>query len=228
LDIKFDLNKSLYLRDPQDTELGKKIIGEGILLLDNIGFESFNFKKLANQISSTEKTIYRYFENKHFFLLFIASWYWEWVYYLIQINIKNVTKPDRKLKIAIRNLVLATTENPMNKYINENVLHKVVIKEGGKAYHICTVDEENKAGLFFSYKHLVKLVADIIEEVNPAFEYNLSLSSNLFEMANNQIYFAEHLPKLTSLTAGEKLNEDLIEMLCLFSLRILGKSEELI
>jgi len=133
LDIKFDLNKSLYLRDPQDTELGKKIIGEGILLLDNIGFESFNFKKLANQISSTEKTIYRYFENKHFFLLFIASWYWEWVYYLIQINIKNVTKPDRKLKIAIRNLVLATTENPMNKYINENVLHKVVIKEGGKA-----------------------------------------------------------------------------------------------
>jgi len=74
----------------------------------------------------------------------------------------------------------------------------------------------------------VKLVADIIEEVNPAFEYNLSLSSNLFEMANNQIYFAEHLPKLTSLTAGEKLNEDLIEMLCLFSLRILGKSEELI
>jgi hypothetical protein len=143
------------------------------------------------------------------------------VRYLIGINIKNVTNPEKKLEIAISNLVNATSENPMNKYINENTLHKVVIKEGGKAYHINDIDDENKAGLFYAYKSLVKLMADIILEIKPDFKYSKSLSSNLFEMANNQIYFAEHLPRLSSLKKGKRLNEDLIEMLMHFQSKIL-------
>ncbi len=222
MDIKFDLNKHLYNRDPQETELGRKIIGSSIILIDEIGFESFTFKKLAKLIGSTEKSIYRYFENKHFLLLFLTTWYWEWVKYLININVKNITDPKKKLEIAITNLVNATSENPMNKYINENILHQVVIKEGGKAYHINGIDDENKVGLFYAYKSLVKLVSDIIEEVNPDFPYSCSLSSNIFEMANNQIYFAEHLPLLSSLKKGKKLNDKLIEMLLHFSDKLLS------
>ena len=222
MDIKFEINDSMFNRDPQETELGKKILEHSILLIDEIGFESFTFKKLAQKIGSAEKSVYRYFENKHMLLLFITSWYWEWVHYLIYINIKNVEDPERKLKIAITNLVEATSENPMNKYINENVLHQVIIKEGGKAYHVKDIDQENKAGLFLSYKTLVKLVSSIISEVNPDFAYSTSLASNLFEMANNQIYFAEHLPKLTSLKCTKKQNEDLITMLNLFSTKILA------
>jgi hypothetical protein len=120
-------------------------------------------------------------------------------------------------------LVKATAENPGNKYINENLLHKVVIQEGGKAYHIRGVDDENKAGMFLSYKNLVKLVSDIILEIDPKFKYSESLSSNLFEMANNQIYFAEHLPKLTSVSKGEKMDENLIDMLWFFSAKILDQ-----
>jgi len=222
IDIKFEINKSMFNRDPQETELGKKILEHSILMIDEIGFEAFTFRKLALRISSAEKSIYRYFENKHFLLLFLTSWYWEWVRYLIYINIKNITDPSRKLEIAISNLVKATSENPMNKYINENVLHKVVINEGGKAYHIKSIDEENKAGLFHSYKTLVKLVSDIILEINPEFEYSTSLASNLFEMSNNQIYFAEHLPKLTSLKCTVKQNDDLIAMLNFFSSKLLA------
>lgn len=222
MDIKFDLNASLFLKDPQDTDLGRRIIEQSILLLDRIGFEAFTFKKLAKEIGSAEKSIYRYFDNKHFLLLFLTSWYWEWVHYLIDINIKNIEDPSKKLKVAIINLVNATSENPMNKYINENLLHRVVITEGGKAYHIKEIDSENKAGLFHSYKSLVKVVADIIAEIKPDFIYSKSLSSNLFEMANNQIYFAEHLPKLTSLKSGKKQNEKLIEMLSLFANKILA------
>ncbi len=223
MEIRFDLCASLSLRDPQETELGRKIIENSIVLIDSIGFESFTFKKLAVQIGSTEKSIYRYFENKHFLLLFLTSWYWEWVKYLIEINIKNIESAPRKLKIAIQNLVTATAENPGNKYINENLLHRLVVQEGGKAYHIYGVDDENKAGMFLSYKKLVKLVADIILEIDPKFKYSLSLSSNLFEMANNQIFFAEHLPKLSSVASGKKMNTNLIDMLWYFSAKILNQ-----
>lgn len=223
IDIKFDINKSMFNRDPQETELGKKILEHSILMIDDIGFEAFTFRKLALKIGSAEKSIYRYFENKHLLLLFLTSWYWEWVHYLIYINLKNITDPNKKLKIAISNLVKATSENPMNTYINENVLHKVVIKEGGKSYHIKGVDEENKAGLFLSYKTLVKLIAEIIEEINPDFTYSTSLASNLFEMSNHQIYFAEHLPKLTSLKQSINQNDDLIIMLEYFAKKLLEK-----
>jgi len=222
MEIKFELNESLFHRDPQDTELGKKILSNSILLIDDIGFESFTFKKLALQINSTEKSIYRYFENKHFLLLFLSSWYWEWVHYLIKINIKNIENPQRKLEIAINNMVKATSENPMTKYINENKLHQVIIKESGKAYHVHAIDEENKAGLFYSYKSLVKLLADIICEIKPKFKYSASLSSNLFEMSNNQIYFVEHMPKMTSLKKGKKQDEDLIKMMLFMSKKVLS------
>jgi len=212
----------MFNKDPQETELGKKILEHSILMINEIGFEAFTFRKLALKIGSAEKSIYRYFDNKHLLLLFLTSWYWEWVRYLIFINIKNITDPKRKLEIAISNIVLATSENPMNQYINENVLHKVVINEGGKAYHIKAIDEENKAGLFLSYKTLIKLVSDIITEVNPNFKYSTSLASNLFEMSNNQIYFAEHLPKLSSLKDCDQLNQNLIEMLNHFSEKLLS------
>ena len=223
MEIKFDFNTSLYYKDPQQTELGKRIIEQSVILIDSIGFESFTFKKLAIEIGSTEKSVYRYFENKHHLLLFLTSWYWEWVHYLIEINIKNIETPRKKLQIAIHTLVIATAENLKNKYINESLLHKVVIKEGGKAYHINEVDDEHKAGMFLSYNGLVKLVSSIIKEIDPEFPYAASLSSNIFEMANNQIYFAEHLPQITSLKSGKKMNEDLIEMLTHFAERILSE-----
>jgi len=100
--------------------------------------------------------------------------------------------------------------------------NKVIINEVGKAYHICEIDEENKAGLFLSYKKLVKLVANIITDINPNFKYSHSCASNLFEMANNQIYFTEHLPQLSSIKKGKNQNEDLIAMLTMFATRIIG------
>ena len=108
MEIKFNLNKRLFLKDPQDSELGKKMIEHSIILFDKLGFEAFTFKKLAKAINSTEKSIYRYFENKHFMLLFLSSWYWEWVKYLIEINSRNIDDPERKLKIAIQNTYYAT------------------------------------------------------------------------------------------------------------------------
>ena len=65
LQLQIKMNEKLFVRNPEQTELGRKIIQFGIQLIQENGFESFTFKKLAEEIGSTEAGIYRYFENKH-------------------------------------------------------------------------------------------------------------------------------------------------------------------
>ena len=55
--LQLKMNEKLFLRDPEQTELGKKIIRHGIQLIDRYGFELFTFKKLAEDIGTTEAGI---------------------------------------------------------------------------------------------------------------------------------------------------------------------------
>lgn len=221
VELKIPLNKGLYLKEPQDSKLGRKIIQHSILWIEKNGFEAFTFKKLAKEIDSTEASVYRYFENKHLLLLYLVNWYWEWVNYLIQINIRNVEAPRKKLEIIIHSMVSAAEENPSVSFVNESKLHKIVISEGGKAYHTKSVDEENSKGFFVSYKTLAKSVADVILEINPDFQYPFGLATNLFEMSNNHIYFAEHLPKLTDISIEKGNKEEVEKMLNFFTNKLL-------
>ena len=65
LKINIVIDSSLYLKDPESSVLGKKIVGKGIEMMEEIGYESFTFKKLGEKIGSNESSIYRYFESKH-------------------------------------------------------------------------------------------------------------------------------------------------------------------
>ena len=220
--IKITLNEGLYLREPQDSALGKKILEHSILLINKIGFEAFTFKKLAAEINSTEASIYRYYENKHLLLLYLVSWYWEWVNYLIIINTRNIEDPRRKLQIIINSFVSASKENPEVSYINESALHDVVISEGIKAYHTKEVDKENAKGFFLNYKNLAILVSEVISEINPDFQYPYALATNLFEMSNNHIYFAKHLPRLTDVSVKENEFDEVEKMLNYFADKLLS------
>ena len=219
--IKITLNQELYLRDPQGTSLGQNIIKHSILLIDEIGFEAFTFKKLASKMSSTEASVYRYFENKHMLLLYLVSWFWEWVSYLIDIHTNNISDPSQKLKIIISTLVYASKDNPAIEYVNESVLHRIIISEGSKTYHTKSVDEENKVGLFLNYKDLVQKVSIVILDINPKFPYPKALASNLFEMANNHIYFAQHLPRLTDVEVIEDNFDEVEKMLQHFAFALI-------
>ncbi len=221
--IKINLNNKLYLRDPQDTTLGQNIIKHSILLIDEIGFEAFTFKKLAHKMSSTEASVYRYFENKHLLLLYLVSWYWEWVSYLIDINTMNIKSVTDKLDIIIDTLVYAHKENPAIDYVNESVLHRVIIAEGTKAYYTKEVDKENTEGFFQNYKLLCEKVAKVISEVNSDFPYPRALASNLFEMANSQSYFAIHLPRLTDVKVKNDNYNEVKEMLMFYTKTLLTK-----
>lgn len=219
--IKFTLNEGLYIRDPQDTLLGQSILKESILLIDEIGFEAFTFKKLSERMDSTEASVYRYFKNKHYLLIYLVSWYWEWVSYLIDISTFNIVDPKQKLHIIISNIVNASIDNPAIDYVNENILHRIVISDGIKTYHTKGVDEDNKVGFFLDYKRLVEKVAGVISEINPDFPYPHTMASNLFEMANNQIYFAQHLPRLTDLKLENDDFDAVVKMLEFFVFKVL-------
>lgn len=200
LKLNFKLPEKLYLKDPQESEYGKRLLTHAIELLDELGFESFTFKKLGTKMESSEVSIYRYFENKHLLLLYLNSWYCEWVAYQIDMRTMNISDSREKLKIAIHCMINANLESKLTDYINESLLFQVIMKESSKTYHISEVDTENKYGLFLPYKELIGKLAVIIEEMNPKFKYSKSLASTLYEMINNQIFYAEHLPRLTSLS----------------------------
>jgi AcrR family transcriptional regulator len=211
--IQIKLNSNLFLRDPQETKLGKKIIQFSILLIEKLGFEKFTFKKLASEIHSTEASIYRYFKNKHELLIYLVSWYWEWMKFQIDYNTMNIDDVDKKLKIVLSVLVESSQTNPAIGYVDENLLHNIVVSESSKAYHTKTVDKENTDGYFTNYKELCECISNILLEKNPNYHYPHALASSLIELANNNIYFAEHLPSLTDVKIKEGSLEDIKRLL---------------
>lgn len=193
------INPSLYSKDPQSSKLGQKIIEYSVLLIDEIGLDHFTFKKLAKKINSAEASIYRYFENKHQLFVYLLNWYWEWMIIRIELNTLNLNSSAEKLKVALDVIVDTAQKNTAVEFVDEEILHRIVVTEGSKGYRHKYVDDENKEGYFLAYKRLCKKISDIILENNPDFQYPRALASMLIESANNNIYFAKHLPRLTDI-----------------------------
>lgn len=197
IQLQIKMNEKLFLRNPDQTELGKKIMLHSIQLIHKSGFESFTFKKLAEDIGTTEAGIYRYFENKHRLLIYITAWYWSWLEYRVVFNTSNIKDPIVKLKKAIQLLATTVEDDIRTSYVNESILHQIIIAEGTKAYLTKHVSEDNKDQLFKPYKDLCAKIGDIIMECNPKYKYPKSLSSTIIEMAHFQNYFMNNLPSLT-------------------------------
>ncbi len=195
--LQIKMNEKLFLRDPEQTELGRKIIQHSIRLVHENGFELFTFKKLAEEIESTEAGIYRYFENKHRLLIYIIAWHWNWLQYRVHFNTNNIKDPAVKLKKVIQLLATTVVDDDKTLFVNEDLLHQIVISEGSKAYLTKHVTEDNKEQLFKPYKDLCALIAGIILEYNPKYKYPRSLATTIIEMAHFQIFFMNNLPSLT-------------------------------
>ncbi|MDN5212319.1 TetR/AcrR family transcriptional regulator [Fulvivirgaceae bacterium BMA12] len=224
ISVQITIDENLFLKDPQESKLGKKAIKEGISLLDEIGLEAFTFKKLATRMGSTEATIYRYFENKHLFLVYLLSWYWEWMRFRIDFNSMNIVDPHEKIKIVIKTIVDTVRLSTPAEYIDRDALHRIVVVEGPKAYHIKQVDKENKQGYFKTLKALNKKIADILLVINPKFPYPKALASNLLEMGNDHFYYAQHLPGLTDINLKNGSMDELEQLMEFYVFRLLGKS----
>lgn len=208
LQLKIKMNEKLFVRNPEQTELGRKIIQFSILLINENGFESFTFKKLAEEIGSTEASIYRYFENKHRLLIYLTAWYWSWLEFRVTFHLNNIIDPTIKLKKLIQLLAANVVDDDSTMYVNESLLHQIVIAEGSKAYLTKHVSEDNRDRLFKPYKDLCSLIAEIIIEFNSDYAHPRSLASTIIEMAHLQVFFMYNLPSLTDF--GESKNEQLV------------------
>ena len=204
------MNEKLFLRNPEQSELGKKIIRHSIQLIHKNGFESFNFKKLAEDIGTTEAGIYRYFENKHRLLIYITAWYWSWLEYRVTVNTNNIKDPAVKLKKVIKLLATVVEDDIRTSHVNENILHQIIIAEGTKAYLTKHIAEDNKDQLFKPYKDLCAKIGEIILGCNAKYKYPKSLASTIIEMAHFQNFFMNNLPSLTDF--GKSKDESKIVM----------------
>jgi AcrR family transcriptional regulator len=207
LALQFNMNPSLFLRDPEGTELGKNIIQHSIQLIHDTGFEAFTFKKLAESIGTTEAGVYRYFENKHKLLVYIISWYWRWLDFQIGYQTKNLTNPVSKLKKVITILATTVEDDLLTGHVDESILHQILISEGSKAFLTKQVNQDNKQEYFKPYKDLCNTVGEIILECNPKYKYPHSLASTIIEMAHLQNFFMNHLPSLTDFSKSKDEKE---------------------
>ncbi|MCC7001156.1 MAG: TetR/AcrR family transcriptional regulator [Gemmatimonadaceae bacterium] len=195
--VRLTMDPKFHLKDPATSDLGMAIVGRGIELIDELGYEAFTFRKLAERIGTTEASIYRYFKSKHRLLLYVTAWYWNWLEYRVMIATVNVVDARERLRAALRALTRRIERDDLIPHIDEAVLYRVVVAESSKVYLHRDVTAENRDGLFLSYKRLCRSVAEMIAAVSPTYRYPVALISTVVESSHLQRYFSEHLPRLT-------------------------------
>ena len=201
--LSFKVNEHIYLRDPESSELGKQIVKNAIDLIYELGFEHFTFKKLATKMSTTEASIYRYFENKHRLLLYILNWYWSYMEFLVDFTIQNIQDPKEKLVKILTLFTQSLPESVGQLDYNKSYLNQIVLSESSKVYLIKEVKEINSFQVFKPYKDLCNKISEVMLSLNPTYAYSRSLSSTLIETAHSQQYFSNNLPRLTDISSEQ-------------------------
>jgi len=195
--LKIVVPEKIFIKDPESSELGKRIVQNSIILIDEVGFDSFTFKKLGERIGSNESSIYRYFESKHKLLLYLSSWYWSWIEYQLVFETHSISDNKEKLTKAIDIVCRTINEDNNFSHINEVVLHTIIINENSKSFLTKEVDQENKDGYFVIYKRIVKRLRDMIQNVQPNYPFPSSLASTILEGSLHQQFLKDHFVSIT-------------------------------
>ncbi|WP_100614881.1 TetR/AcrR family transcriptional regulator [Confluentibacter citreus] len=196
--LRISVPGNIFLKDPESSELGKRIIENSILLIDDIGFDAFTFKKLGEKIGSNESSIYRYFESKHKLLLYLSSWYWGWIEYQLVFETHSISNNKEKLLKAIDIVCKTIKTDHSYRHINEVALSNIIINENSKSFLTKEVDQENKDGYFVIYKRIVKRLSDIIQNTQPAYPFSASLASTILEGSLHQHFLKDHFKSITN------------------------------
>ncbi len=210
--IKISVPEKIFIKNPETSDLGKRIIENSILLINEIGFENFTFKKLGLKIGSNESSIYRYFESKHKLLLYLSSWYWAWLEYQLVMETFSISNNEEKLEKAIIVITRTVKEDSKFSHINETVLYKIMVSESSKSFLTKEVDNENKDGYFEIYKRLITRLKEIILAVKPNYTFALSLASTILEGALHQHYLKDHFPSITNCTVDKTPTKFFIQL----------------
>ena len=210
--LKISVPNNVYIKDPETSDLGKRIVENSIILINEIGFENFTFKKLGTKIGSNESSIYRYFESKHKLLLYLSSWYWAWLEYQLVIETFSISDTQQKLEKAIDVFTRKVKEDSTFSHVNEVLLYKIIVNESSKSYLTKEVDKDNKEGYFETYKRLILRLEQMILAIKPNYKYGLSLASTILEGGLHQHFLTEHFPSITNCKQKNTPKEFFIEL----------------
>ncbi|WP_339922376.1 TetR/AcrR family transcriptional regulator [uncultured Cyclobacterium sp.] len=185
----------IFIKDPLSSDLGKKVLEESLVLIDELGMEAFNFKRLSAHVGSTEAAIYRYFENKHKILLYYINWYWGWLEHNLVYGTANMDSPKDKIKMAVNLLVVGPSFHK-NLYLNISLLRRVVTEESSKAFMTKEVDSENSNGFFDQFYNFSERVVNIFLEYNPNHPFPKAFVSTLIWSTLLNSFCSKHVPDL--------------------------------
>lgn len=157
LQIHIKVSEELFLKNPDSSEIGRKIISNSITLIWELGFEQFTFKKLGERIGSPESSIYRYFENKKSLLIYLVSWCWSLVHYKLIHAITNVYALYQRLKRAITVFIEPVKVDHSFSYIDEGMHQQYYFAE-----YLSSLTDVNKDSDAISIFHN-KLVFSFIQ-----------------------------------------------------------------
>ena len=202
--LNISVSAKLYNKNPEETDLGKRILSKSIELMEEIGYEHVTFKKIGLAIESTEASVYRYFQNKHQLLAYLINWYWGWLEVKMAQEFMMLNSAEDKLKRAIQLLVLPMDEDERIPHIDEGTLQRLVVAEYPKIYLTKEVDAENEEGYFLGYKRICDILGNLALQINPDYKYPHSLFSTVISAAQSQQFFTEHLPRLSDAATGRK------------------------
>jgi len=168
LEVQIKMNASLYLRDPEQSELGKNIIKFSIELIHKHGFEAFTFKKLAIAVGTTEASVYRYFSSKQKLLLYLINWYWGRLECRLLLNTQG-SSPKERLTKAL-DLLLVPQASSLS-FTNEKRLQRIVIHEASKVFLTKAVDADHQTGFHSIYLEIVQYISELVKAYKPSCKY---------------------------------------------------------
>ena len=216
--IQITVTDRVYLKDPNSSELGEKIISTSIILMDEIGLDSFTFRKLASKLQTTESSIYRYFENKYKLLIYLTSWYWGWLEYQLVLSTTNISSAKDRLKAAIHVIAADIFHTETFGSINLVILNRIIISESIKAYIKKEGNKVNQLEFYAGYSRLIARISAITHEINPSFPYPQILSSTIIEGVLHQKYFSNHLPSFTEIKSDRAQLADFYTKMALLTI----------
>ncbi len=211
--LRINISSCLYLKDPESSELGQKILSQSIEMIHELGIENFNFKKLGKQIDSNESSIYRYFENKYRLLQYLSAMYWGIIEYRLVIETNAIDDYSKKLIMALKILTLKPKGIDSYSDYNQMKLRDIIIEEFTKSYHHKDIDNDNDEGNFKIYKRLILRLVEMINKVDPAYNYPKALACQIVEGALQQYYMQRHFKSLTDRKTDTQVYEFFRDMI---------------
>lgn len=204
------LDKTLFVKDPSTSEVGKEIVRKSVKLLAKEGIENFNFKKLSQAIASTETTIYRYFTNKHQLVMYLSSWYWVKLESRIVFATANIPDPKEQLQKTIKELCFRIPKSAESNQLDEQLLQELVFNDSWKAFDSNLPTACNPKSYYVAYEDLCDRIAVILHACDKSYKTPKALASALIDTSHRQMFFQKHLSHISDIGKTNKSIENLL------------------